>query len=424
MPEILVEKIVYPGKSLGRLGEIACLTDEGLPGERVEIEPRREHARLVEARTTRILQPSPRRRAPRCGHYRACSPYQIMDEELQGEIKRGQLEEILAPETAGLPPPRFTASPQSWNYRRRARFHVLWTPRGAQPAYNVPGTRNEFIPVDVCHLAAPPLSELIAFALASFPCPAPGLREIEARVGSDPSAPLLIFHWTVPPRPKDLDPVLTALAAGPKPAGVVSVFSKRGREEEAPVWGRDWIEETVGTAVFRIGARSFFQVNPAVLPEVVSVLAGALKAHGIRRLADLYSGLGLFGLTLAPLVESVAAVESDPQNVRLLKENAARQKAAGVTICDGRAEEWMGWIQDRGVDAVIVDPPRKGLEPALIGALTGRPVPLVLYLSCNPTTLARDLKLLRPAYRPVQIQGFDFFPQTPHIEALAMLEKR
>jgi 23S rRNA (uracil1939-C5)-methyltransferase len=84
----------------------------------------------------------------------------------------------------------------------------------------------------------------------------------------------------------------------------------------------------------------------------------------------------------------------------------------------------MGWIQDRGVDAVIVDPPRKGLEPALIGALTGRPVPLVLYLSCNPTTLARDLKLMRPGYRPVLIQGFDFFPQTPHIEALAVLEKR
>jgi tRNA/tmRNA/rRNA uracil-C5-methylase (TrmA/RlmC/RlmD family) len=95
-----------------------------------------------------------------------------------------------------------------------------------------------------------------------------------------------------------------------------------------------------------------------------------------------------------------------------------------VTVYDGRAEDWMVWLLDRGVDAVIVDPPRKGLDASLIGALSSRPVPLVLYLSCNPTTLARDLAMMRPAYRPVLVQGFDFFPQTPHIETLAILEKR
>jgi 23S rRNA (uracil1939-C5)-methyltransferase len=108
----------------------------------------------------------------------------------------------------------------------------------------------------------------------------------------------------------------------------------------------------------------------------------------------------------------------------LLKENAARNGAAGLTICDGRAEDWMVWVQDRGVDAVIVDPPRKGLDAGLIKALTVRPVPLLLYLSCNPATLARDLLMMRPAYRPILIQGFDFFPQTPHIETLAILERK
>ncbi|MGD0781489.1 MAG: methyltransferase [Candidatus Aminicenantales bacterium] len=424
MPEIVVEKIVYPGKSLGRLEGVACLTDEGLPGERVEVEPRKERPRLVEAHTTRVLHRSPRRIEPRCGHYRACSPYQIMDEDLQREIKRDQLGEILAGEAAGLPPILITASPRSWNYRRRARFHVLWTPRGARPAYNVPGTRDEFLPVDVCHLLAPPLSDLIVSALRAFPGPAPALREIEARVGAEASSPLLIFHWSVPPGPKDLDPVLSGLLAGSRPAGVVNVFSKKGRDEEVLVWGRDWIEEKAGAATFRIGARTFFQVNPSILPAVIAVMAEALNTHRSRRLADLYCGLGLFGLALAPLVDSVAAVESDPQNVRLLRENAVRQGARGVTVYDGRAQDWMGWILERGLDAAIVDPPRKGLDAALVKELAARPVPLVLYLSCNPTTLARDLKMMRPSYRPILIQGFDFFPQTPHIETLAILERK
>lgn len=424
MPIIVIEKIVYPGKSLGRLEGIACLTDEGLPGERVEIEPLKRRPQLVEARTVRVIEPSPRRTAPRCTHFRACSPYQIMDEELQLEIKKSQLEEILAEEAAEGLRIDMHPSPRTWNYRTRARFHVLWTAEGGRPAYNVPGSRDEFVPVDVCHLPAAPLSDLVAAALRAFPRPVPSLREMEVRVGREAAAPLLIFHWSSPPGPKDLDPVLTELLAGPRPAGIVNVFRKKGRDEEVLVWGRDSIEEKVGDSVFRIGARSFFQVNPAILPAVIAVMADSLRAHRSRRLADIYCGLGLFGVTLAPLVETVAAVESDAQNIRLLKENAARNGATGLTIYDGPAGDWMGWVLERGVDAVIFDPPRKGLDPLLIRDMLRRPAPLVLYLSCNPATLARDLKLMRPAYRPVLIKGFDFFPQTPHIETLAILERK
>jgi tRNA/tmRNA/rRNA uracil-C5-methylase (TrmA/RlmC/RlmD family) len=347
-----------------------------------------------------------------------------MDEELQADIKRGQLAEILAADLVGLGTPEMTPSPRAWHYRRRIRFHVLWTPAGPRPAYNVPGTRDEFIPVDVCYLPAPPLADLIRAALECFPGPLPSLREIEARIGSDPASPLLIFHWGIPPAPRDLDPVLTRLPADLRPAGVVSVVRRRGREEENLVWGRDWIEESVGPAVFRIGARSFFQVNPEILPAVLAAMAETLASGGARRLADLYCGLGLFGLALAPLVESVVAVESDAQNVRLLKENAARTPAHNVTVCDGRAEDWLPWIRDRGLDAAIVDPPRKGLETTLVKVLVEKPIARLIYLSCNPTTLARDLALLRPAYRPVSIRGFDFFPQTPHIETLVVLERR
>jgi 23S rRNA (uracil1939-C5)-methyltransferase len=424
MPAITVEKIVYPGKSLGHIDGIVCLTDEGLPGERVEIVPGKIRAHLIEARTERLIAPSPRRTQPRCAHYRACSSYQIMDDAFQLEIKSVQLEEILAAAAAEPAPIRMIASPLTWNYRTRARFHVLWTPQGGRPAYNVPGIRDEFVPVDVCHLPAAPLFDLVTAALQAFPRPAPALREIEARVGADRSAPLLIFHWSAPPGPRDLDPVLMGLSPAWRPAGIVNVFKRRGRDEEILVWGRDFIEERVGEARFRIGARSFFQVNPAVLPAVIDVMAGALRSHGARRLADIYSGLGLLGLTLAPEVEAVYAVDDEPENIRRLKENIALNRTAGVTVCEGRAEDWMDWVLDRNIDAIVFDPPRKGLDPGLIARLLRRPVPLILYLSCNPTTLARDLKSLEPSYRPIRLTGFDFFPQTPHIETLAILERR
>jgi tRNA/tmRNA/rRNA uracil-C5-methylase (TrmA/RlmC/RlmD family) len=117
-------------------------------------------------------------------------------------------------------------------------------------------------------------------------------------------------------------------------------------------------------------------------------------------------------------------VESDPEAVSFLRSNAARAESTRFTICDGSAAEWMSWVLDRGVDAAIVDPPRKGLEDSVLEGLAARPVPLLLYLSCNPATLARDLRRLQAAYRVVSLRGYDFFPHTPHIETLAILESR
>ncbi len=186
--------------------------------------------------------------------------------------------------------------------------------------------------------------------------------------------------------------------------------------------GEPHIVDALGGVPLRLGPVSFFQVNASIMPAVLAEMRSALAARRARSLADIYCGVGAFGLALGRGLEVVYAVESDPEAVACLKANASRAESARFTVCDGSAAEWMSWVLDRGVDAAIVDPPRKGLEDAVLEGLAARPVPLLLYLSCNPATLARDLRRLQSAYRVVSLRGYDFFPHTPHIETLAILE--
>ncbi len=422
---LAIEKIIYPGKSLGRSGGKTVLTDEGLPGETVEIEVLKEKSNFTEARTIRVQAPSAFRRSPRCAHYKACAPYQIMDDSLQIEVKTGQLRELLT----GMGGPggseiEVLPSPVLWNYRNKARFHVLWTSRGGRPAYYVPETRDRFIPVEVCHLIPPPIQSVIADALAAFKRPVSALREIEAKISGATGDILLNLHWKETPAGPDLDLVLTRLLEGHQMAGIVGIVAHGGKVEEILHWGRDFIIDRVAGTEYQIGARSFFQINPHIFPFVLDEMRSALRDSRAATLADLYCGLGTFGLALSPLLKKVYFVESEPENIAFLKKNIRLNPSDALTICDGPAEEWMPWILDRGIDAAVLDPPRKGLDPSLIKRLNARPVPLVLYLSCNPSTLARDLKLFGRSYQVAGIKGFDFFPHTPHIETLVVLKAK
>ncbi|MDD8025956.1 MAG: 23S rRNA (uracil(1939)-C(5))-methyltransferase RlmD [Acidobacteriota bacterium] len=418
-----IRKIVYPGRSLGTLRGKACFTDEGLPGETVTIEALKDKPGFIEARTVGIRSKSARRIEPRCGHYRACSPYQIADYPHQIEIKAGQLRELMA----GLPgleggTIEVEPSPRIWEYRNKARFHVLWTESGAIPAYNRPGSRDLFVPAADCFLLPAAIRETAAKALAAARPLRERLREIEIKMSGATGKILVILHGRTVPKPGEADPLLSALIGDGRIAGIVSLTERGRTVEERVWWGQRFLDDSFGGAPVRIGPVSFFQVNASIMPAVLAAMRGALAERGTRTLADLYCGVGAFGLALRPQVDAVYAVESEPEAVAFLKRNAALAGAPGLTICDGPAEEWLGWVLDRNVDAVIVDPPRRGLDAAIADGLTKRPVPTLLYLSCNPSTLARDLHRLIPAYRLVWMRGFDFFPHTPHIETLAVLE--
>jgi tRNA/tmRNA/rRNA uracil-C5-methylase (TrmA/RlmC/RlmD family) len=188
--------------------------------------------------------------------------------------------------------------------------------------------------------------------------------------------------------------------------------------------GEEFLDEIVMGKIFRVGPRSFFQVNIGMLPLVVSDMESAIASSGMRnaRLADLYCGIGTLGILLAKEGQKVTGVESEGANIACLRKNLELNRIEGYRILEGRSERWISSIVKEGVDILVLDPPRRGVEPGLIQILGDSPVSLVLYLSCNPSTLVRDLKNLLKSYELKSLKVYDFFPHTPHIESLAVLK--
>jgi 23S rRNA (uracil1939-C5)-methyltransferase len=423
---LTIEKLVYPGRSLATLDGMVVFTDDGLPGEIVEAEPVGKRKNFLEARTIGIIRPSPDRVVPRCAHYRTCSPYQSMAYGAQIEAKRFQLAEILA----GLPelPAEgidFVPSPDIWNYRNKARFSVTREGGIARFAYNVPGSRNDYVPVEECYLVSRPVTELLAAGLEIVRGGAfPTLAEVEARVHGTGNELLLNLFWSAAPPHREIDALVTGLAGRFPLAGIVSLRRAGTGWKETLEWGRGFLEEEIGETRYRIGASSFFQVNVRMLARVLEDISSRGRFRGTERLADLYCGVGTFGLALAGSVKEVLGIESEAANIAVLRQNIALNRAPNFRIFEGSAEEWAPTVLAGRVDAVIFDPPRKGLGPEIVKSLLASAARQVFYLSCNPTTLARDLKALSPAYALKVVHGYDFFPHTPHIEALALLERK
>lgn len=423
---LTIEKIVYPGERLAHWEGRTVFSDEGLPGEIVEAEVVKDAKSHIEARTVRIVEPSPLRIEPRCGHFRACGAYQVLPYVEQAALKSSQIREMLAG-TAGIEPGEisFAAAPEPWHYRNRVRFRVVWTGRTAALAYRAPGSETSYVEAGTCHLVSAGMSEMLEACRTIIE--SAGIQtiiEIEARESRTTGERLLCLHRKSPARPGDIDPFLTRLLPRFNLKGIVA-SRPAGRGAQTSVeWGRDYIEETIGGRTFRIGAASFFQVNPVMLENVLGEIREFAAVAGPGRLADLYCGIGTFGIALAGRFKEVAGVESEPENIAYLKANLEANKIGNFRIHEGRSEEWTDLILGRGVDLAVVDPPRKGLDPTVVGSLCAHPPAALAYLSCNPATLVRDLRRLLDIYRVASIRGYDFFPQTPHFETLACLVRK
>ncbi len=425
-----IEKIVYPGRSMALDEGKVVFTDRGLPGESVEVEIVRDRKSYVEARTVRVVEPVPLRVEPRCSHYLACSPYQDMSYDLQLAVKKTQVEEILGRELKkSFSDIAIVPSPEIWGYRNRIRLRVVRDGGGGAGrvsfAYHEPGERAAFVPVDACFLVPDRINVLIA-ELRAFIDTEDWLAvsEVEIRDSRSRGKALVVFHLETAARLEEMAGKLADLHLRHPVTGIVGLV-REGREvREESLGGAPRLDEVVRGVYYRIGPRSFFQVNVPILERVFDDLAAALDGFDDASIADLYCGLGTFGIFLARRVREVFGVESDPENIRYLKKNLQLNRAGNFAVCEGTSEAWLPEILEREVGAIILDPPRKGVDPGMLKALAADPVPRLAYLSCNPTTLARDLKLLAPAYEIADLRIYDFFPHTPHIETLAVLAKK
>jgi 23S rRNA (uracil1939-C5)-methyltransferase len=353
-----------------------------------------------------------------------------MDYGRQLAVKQGQVEEIFGRELKLVPDGlTITPSPEVWGYRNRINLRVLWENGTARFVYHEPGEQTSFVPVDRCFLVPDRTNDLMAELLATINREEwEAVAEFEIRESRFHGKSLVIFHLQSASRLEEMAGKLAGLHERFPLSGIVAIIEGEKNVREEILGGVPRLEESIGGVVYKIGARSFFQVNVAILEKVFADMRQAV--HGIAKrnadpvIADLYCGLGTFGLMLAPGAREVFGVEPEPENIRYLKKNIGRNRAGNFSVCEGTSEEWLPELLKRDLGVVILDPPRRGAEARMLGLLAARPVPLVLYLSCNPATLARDLKILLKAYELRDLKIYDFFPHTPHIESLAVLSRR
>lgn len=429
-----IEKLTYGGDGLARLPgdakgrRMAVFVPFTLPGEQVETTVLPQKGGMARAELRRVISPAPERVTPPCPYFGACGGCQLQhgSYELQLQAKRGILRETFDRAKLNLPVEIASLANSPWRYRNRIRLHVRAKPHW-QVGY-LERRSHRFLPITTCPIAAPLLEHALSvFANPAISSLAPDrLTEIELFCNHDRSE-LTIAAWTA-----DATPGLTAQfrrwiaaiqAAVPQLRGAVALTQRNEHSGPAVIAesGGPSLTYSVAGGSYLVSASAFFQVNMHLLDSLVEHVAAAVSPTSGQHILDLYSGVGLFSLPLARAGVHITAVESSPMSARDLAQNL--QPFANAKAVRESTERFLAKTK-RTPDAILLDPPRAGLGAEVTRHLARIAPPRLVYLSCDPATLARDLQpLLASGYAVEHITMIDMFPQTYHIETLILLRR-
>ncbi|MCG2712887.1 MAG: 23S rRNA (uracil(1939)-C(5))-methyltransferase RlmD [Candidatus Omnitrophica bacterium] len=420
--QINIEKIIYPGKSLGRKDNKVVLTDSGIPGEIVECSCIKDKKNYIQGETNTVIRPSVHRKLPRCGHSHICSAYQYIDYEYQLKIKEEQLKEMLSAFEPKLFSLNLRSSNVIWGYRNKIHLHIITENNSTLCAYHTPGVKNTFTPIDRCFLASDLMNRLINGFLSILG------RGLEKHVNeitlqrSQMSKKLLLCCFG-PLRGKELDLLEPLFELGKKFSLAGIVYINKKRNEKNILLGKDQLSEKVAGKIFLFGCQSFFQINIPMLELLIHDLKNELPKTAEKNMLDLYCGVGTFAIALSGFFSNITAVDSSKANISFLKKNISTNAISNIEAVHAKCENWIKNARKKKPDIIIIDPPRRGMENALLEQIIKIQPGFIAYISCDPATLNRDLKKLVPGYKLRKIFAYDFFPHTPHIETLSILEK-
>jgi 23S rRNA (uracil1939-C5)-methyltransferase len=412
---IRITKLVPGGQGLGELpdGKKAFVWN-ALPGEDVLARVFKQRASYVEAIAEEIERPAPERVAPREVNYLATSPWQILAFDAENRYKKNIAEGILKQHDITVPAVNGTAhDDREWHYRNKMEYsfwgddtglHAALHRRGSHGKQSVTGSVLAMPPVDVG-------TDSIRILLEKAHVRAGELKTIIVRSTQEGTAAASLFVKSEAFQPLELPPALQGLRvyySNPKsPASVrTRLLYELGSSELA---------DTLLGRIFRYDVDSFFQVN---VPVFELALQRIKEKFANEELVDMYAGVGSIGLSVAS--RKVDLVELDAASAAMAQRNTETAGVRGFVV-KASAEQTLQHIVAN--KPIIVDPPRAGLHEKIISRILEVRPPRIAYLSCNPVTQARDIVLLRDAYRVSYFEVFNFFPHTPHIETLAILER-
>lgn len=428
---VTIEKLIYGGEGLARLpadergNGKAFFVPFVLAGEQVDASVTEQKPGFARGKLERIIGKSHRRREPPCPYFQRCGGchYQHTDYAHQLEIKAEILRETLR-RFAKLELPcelSVHASPE-WNYRNRTRLKIETAPEFAVGYYRF--RSHQLFPVDHCPISSPLINRAIAalWQAGRVSQTHAALREIEFFADHNDSA-LLVEAHCAPGTPRaDVASIAKSLNLMSEVRGVAVFEQVAGRHVVEPAkvgeLGDTRLQYQTTAGPYRVSAGSFFQVNRFLLDELTAAVCTA--ASGTLAL-DLYAGAGFFSKVLGRSFPQVIAVEASQTAHDDLRHNCGPEVKAVLAT----TEQYLSQVSSElRPDLVVADPPRGGLGENVVRGLARIKAPRIVYVSCDPSTLARDLRrLVADGYRIGQAHLFDMFPQTYHIESVFHLAR-
>ncbi len=442
--ELTIEKLVYPGRSLARHNGRAVFLDYGLPGESVKAEIFRRRKGFLEGRLLEVLTPSTDRISARCAHFGTCGGcvYQGFSYESQVREKERLVIESLQ-KLGGFPEPPvepIIPSPDTFFYRNKMEFSFADQNGELVLGLHERGHFEKMFDVQSCFLQSELSNQIVAFCREYFArLGFPGynwhthegfLRFLVIREGKVTGDVMVVLVTAA--GEASLKTWAEALVQKfPQIASILHLVNPTKAqiatgEEEIVLWGKPFIKEKIGKFHFYLSAKTFLQTNSRQAEKLYQTVLEVCQLSGNEKILDLYCGAGTISLFVSPYAREVEGVEIVPEAIEMAKKNKKENGVENVRFVLGEARKIAKQyrLEDRKFDRIIVDPPRAGLHPKVIRDVLPLGAEKIIYVSCNPTTFARDAKLFAEGgYRLKRVIPVDMYPHTFHVELVGLLEE-
>lgn len=439
--------IGHEGEGVGRVDGFTLFIQGALPGEKVRAKVMKLKKQFGYAKLLEVLEPSTDRVVPPCPVYRQCGGCQLQHLSYEGQLswKRqsvvDSLERIGKLNMDGIKVHPTLGMTDPWNYRNKAQVPLGNSEGGLVAGFYATGS-HRIIDMNECLIQHDDTNKIVqevrriagSLGIKAYDEDRNTglLRHVVVRVGFATGEIMVVLVLKGDKLPQEKQLIESILAAVP---GVASICMNVNREKTNVIfgrktkvlWGAEVIYDSIGDVRFAISARSFYQVNPVQTEVLYGKALEYAELTGVETVIDAYCGIGTISLFLAQQARRVYGVEIVPEAIDDARKNAELNGINNVEFVVGAAEVVMPKWQELGVrgDVVVVDPPRKGCDQALLDAIIVMKPERVVYVSCNPATLARDLRVLEDGgYRTVEVQPVDMFPHTVHVECVVRIYRK
>ena len=442
---VTIKRLGINGEGVGYYKKKVVFIDGALPGEVVVAEIKRVERNLAYAELIRIKEKSEFRIKPDCPVYKECGGCQIQHMNYAGQL--ASKKEIVVEafqryyrakqlpiihETVGMEHP--------WSYRNKAQLQVGTIDGKLITGLYAAGT-HQLIDISDCPIQHPKTNEIVKKTrevLQDLKIPAYHerkrtgvIRTIVARVGFQTEDTQLTLVTATREIPRVKEVVLELRTRLPFVKSIMQNINDKKTsmifgDETKVLWGEEAIDEKLGEVQFSLSPRAFFQLNPEQTVKLYNFVKEAADLTGQELLVDAYCGVGTIGLWLAPDAKEVRGIEIIPDAVQDAKRNAELSGIKNAKFFTGKAEKLLPqWVKE-GLkpDVVVVDPPRTGCDEQLLQTLLSVKPKRIVYVSCNPSTLAKDCDVLKKTYDINWVQPVDMFPQTSHVETVTLLKRK